>query len=106
MENPTKYHVLESQRRQVAEYLSEGSAPETASPSVIERRSSLAVSPGETKPCAAGSSASAGRRVSGPFSPNYSSAATSPSEYTPSEVKLLLSSLVRGQFQKENMRSA
>merc|ERR1719228_3169007 len=26
------------------------------------------------------------RRVSGPFSPNYSSAATSPSEYAPSEV--------------------
>lgn len=86
LENPTKYHVLESQRRQVAEYLSEGSAPETASPSVIERRSSLAVSPCEVKPSAAGSSASAGRRVSGPFSPNYSSAATSPSEYTPSEV--------------------
>jgi len=86
LENPTKYHVLESQRRQVAEYLSEGSAPETASPSVIERRSSLAVSPGDTKPCATGSSASTGRRVSGPFSPNYSSAATSPSEYTPSEV--------------------
>ena len=101
MENPTKYHVLESQRRQVAEYLSEGSAPETASPSVIERRSSLAVSPGETKPSAAGSSASAGRRVSGPFSPNYSSAATSPSEYTPSEVKLLTSSWSEVNFEKK-----
>eukprot|EP00092_Neocalanus_flemingeri_P012671 GFUD01013655.1.p1 GENE.GFUD01013655.1~~GFUD01013655.1.p1 ORF type:complete len:568 (+),score=148.95 GFUD01013655.1:68-1771(+) len=86
LENPTKYHVLESQRRQVAEYLSEGSAPETASPCLTEGRSSLAVSPGETKASAASSSAPPTRRVSGPFSPNYSSAATSPSEYTPSEV--------------------
>merc|ERR1711915_1090648 len=51
-----------------------------------ERRSSLAVSPGDSKQSVAGSVASAGRRVSGPFSPNYNSAATSPSEYAPSEV--------------------
>jgi len=70
----------------VQEYLSEGSAPESASPCQPERRSSLAVSPGDTKASAASSSAPLGRRVSGPFSPNYSSAATSPSEYTPSEV--------------------
>jgi len=85
LENPTKYHVLESQRRQVAEYLSEGSAPapEAGSPGLVERRSSLAVSPAEMKGSSTGTSQ---RRVSGPFSPNYSSAATSPSEYAPSEV--------------------
>ena len=77
--------MLESQRRQVAEYLSEGSEePEPSSSSTvpIERRISLAVSAGETQ-----SGPSPQRRVSGPFSPNYSSAATSPSEYTPSEVE-------------------
>ena len=88
LENPTKYHVLESQRRQVAEYLSEGSAPsEKFSPNVAERRSSLAVSPKEFKQNIAGSSTSNGRRVSGPFSPSYSSTATSPSEYAASEVR-------------------
>jgi len=91
LENPTKYHVLESQRRQVAEYLSEGSAPEASrSPSLVERRSSLAVSPGDVKGVGAGGAGGGAgtshRRVSGPFSPNYSSAATSPSEYAPSEV--------------------
>jgi len=86
LENPTVYHVLESQRRQVAEFLSEGSAAEVTSSNVVERRSSLAVSPGDSKQSVAGSVASAGRRVSGPFSPNYNSAATSPSEYAPSEV--------------------
>merc|ERR1719320_1414934 len=91
LENPTKYHVLESQRRQVAEYLSEGSAPETStsrSPSLVEQRTSPAVSPGDVKGgVARGAGAGTGqRRVSGPFSPNYSSAATSPSEYAPSEV--------------------
>jgi len=91
LENPTKYHVLESQRRQVAEYLSEGSAPETStsrSPSLVEHRTSPAVSPGDVKGgVARGAGAGTGqRRVSGPFSPNYSSAATSPSEYAPSEV--------------------
>ena len=30
------------------------------------------------------------RRVSGPFSPGLSSAATSPSEYTPSEVRIYI----------------
>ena len=88
LENPTVYHVLESQRRQVAEFLSEGSAAEVTSSNVVERRSSLAVSPGDSKQSLAGSVASAGRRVSGPFSPNYNSAATSPSEYAPSEVNL------------------
>ena len=92
LENPTKYHVLESQRRQVAEYLSEGSAPETStsrSPSLVEHRTSPAVSPGDVKGgVARGAGAGTGqRRVSGPFSPNYSSAATSPSEYAPSEVR-------------------
>ena len=92
LENPTKYHVLESQRRQVAEYLSEGSAPETStsrSPSLVEQRTSPAVSPGDVKGgVARGAGAGTGqRRVSGPFSPNYSSAATSPSEYAPSEVR-------------------
>jgi len=86
LENPTKYHVLESQRRQVADYLSEGSAPENDSPCLTERRQSVPLSPGEAKPSAASSLATSGRRVSGPLSPNYSSAATSPSEYTPSEV--------------------
>jgi len=85
LENPTKLHMLESQRKQVAEYLSEGSEGlEPSSSSGIERRASLAVFPEETKPGAAGRPTQ--RRASGPFSPNYSSAATSPSEYTPSEV--------------------
>ena len=81
--------MLESQRRQVADYLSEGSAPENDSPCLTERRQSVPLSPGEAKPSAASSLATSGRRVSGPLSPNYSSAATSPSEYTPSEVRSL-----------------
>merc|ERR1712106_838753 len=60
---------------------SEGPEPSSSSTVPIERRSSLAVSAGETQ-----SGPSPQRRVSGPISPNYSSAATSPSEYTPSEV--------------------
>merc|ERR1712106_1181839 len=60
---------------------SEGPEPSSSSTVPIERRSSLAVSAGETQ-----FGPSPRRRVSGPFSPNYSSAATSPSEYTPSEV--------------------
>eukprot|EP00092_Neocalanus_flemingeri_P046856 GFUD01052882.1.p1 GENE.GFUD01052882.1~~GFUD01052882.1.p1 ORF type:complete len:583 (+),score=160.60 GFUD01052882.1:371-2119(+) len=95
LENPTKYHVLESQRRQVAEYLSDGSALdtldtldtlETVSPCLTDAGSTLGISPGQNKPSSTRSLAPAGRRVSGPLSPVYSSAATSPSEYTPSEV--------------------
>jgi len=71
LENPTKYHVLESQRRQVAEYLSD-SPPGPPGP-----LQSLQ-SPGPFPPVAGSA-----RRVSVPFSP--CSAATSPSEYTPSE---------------------
>lgn len=88
LENPTKYHVLESQKRQVAEYLSESSPAGSA-----EASSNLPSKP--AAPAGSGSSgagpsscnnvASSGRRVSGPFSPSFSSAATSPSEYTPSE---------------------
>jgi len=92
LENPTKYHMLESQRRQVQEYLFEGSAPpgaclplpqvseipEAASAPVLPciRRRSGPLSPVQR------------RRVSGPLSPVsvFSSAATSPSEYAPSEV--------------------
>ena len=47
LENPTKLHVLESQRRQLVEYLSEG--PEPSLTNVIGQRSSFAVSAGETK---------------------------------------------------------
>ena len=36
------------------------------------------------------------RRVSGPFSPGLSSAATSPSEYTPSEVSKAVSKARQG----------
>eukprot|EP00092_Neocalanus_flemingeri_P065909 GFUD01080223.1.p1 GENE.GFUD01080223.1~~GFUD01080223.1.p1 ORF type:complete len:579 (-),score=160.71 GFUD01080223.1:70-1806(-) len=92
LENPTKYHVLESQRRQVAEYLSDGSALDTldtldtVSPCLTDAGSTLGISPGQNKPSSTRSLAPAGRRVSGPLSPVYSSAATSPSEYTPSEV--------------------
>eukprot|EP00092_Neocalanus_flemingeri_P060121 GFUD01072021.1.p1 GENE.GFUD01072021.1~~GFUD01072021.1.p1 ORF type:complete len:585 (+),score=163.35 GFUD01072021.1:30-1757(+) len=89
LENPTKYHVLESQRRQVAEYLSDGSALDTLdtiSPCLTDNGSTLGISPGQNKPSSTRSLAPAGRRVSGPLSPVYSSAATSPSEYTPSEV--------------------
>ena len=82
LENPTKYHVLESQKRQVAEYLSE-SGPETSA--VISTAAAAATTAG-------GATTTAGsRRTSGPFSPSYSSAATSPSEYTPSEVSRPLS---------------
>merc|ERR1719427_966698 len=75
LENPTAYHMLESQKRQVAEYLSEGSAPDG---SCREAGSSGAVAPPPAPPS---------RRVSQPFSPpSVSSAATSPSEYANSEV--------------------
>eukprot|EP00092_Neocalanus_flemingeri_P028014 GFUD01030417.1.p1 GENE.GFUD01030417.1~~GFUD01030417.1.p1 ORF type:complete len:584 (+),score=158.72 GFUD01030417.1:290-2041(+) len=92
LENPTKYHVLESQRRQVAEYLSDGSALDTLDTldtCLTDAGSTLGISPGQNKPSSTRSLAPAGRRVSvvsGPLSPVYSSAATSPSEYTPSEV--------------------
>lgn len=90
LENPTKYHVLESQRRQVAEYLSDGASASTSA------SATPGATPGESVgPAAAAASSSGpapgpgprGRRVSGagPFSPGLSSAATSPSEYTPSE---------------------
>jgi len=81
LENPTKYHVLESQKRQVAEYLSESSpgaeSSEQATPLTPAKQG---VTQGVIQGAPCGS-----RRVSGPFSPSISSAATSPSEYTPSE---------------------
>ena len=84
LENPTKYHVLESQKRQVAEYLSESSpgaeSSEQATPLTPAKQG---VTQGVIQGAPCGS-----RRVSGPFSPSISSAATSPSEYTPSEVSL------------------
>jgi len=86
LENPTVYHVLESQRRQVAEFLSEGSAPEEVVSTVVEERSSLAASPGDSKQRCASSVSSAEKRINEPFSPHHNSAATSPSEYTPSEI--------------------
>ena len=70
LENPTKYHVLESQKRQVAEYLS-----------VSDSGAAGGGGGGGPQDNSGGA-----RRVSGPFSPGLSSAATSPSEYTPSEV--------------------
>ena len=73
MENPTKYHVLESQKRQVAEYLSVSDSGAAGSGGVGGGGGPQDNSGGA-------------RRVSGPFSPGLSSAATSPSEYTPSEV--------------------
>merc|ERR1712038_920111 len=70
LENPTKYHVLESQKRQVAEFLSVSDSGAGA---------------GGGGGGGAQESSGGARRVSGPFSPGLSSAATSPSEYTPSE---------------------
>ena len=89
LENPTKYHVLESQKRQVAEYLSESSptgSTEASSnpPSKPAAQAGSGSSGVGTSSCT--NVATSGRRVSGPFSPSFSSAATSPSEYTPSEV--------------------
>merc|ERR1719167_184757 len=69
LENPTVYHVLESQRRQVAEFLSEGSALEEVSSTLVERRNSLAVSSGDSKHRCAGSVNSAEKRINEPFSP-------------------------------------
>merc|ERR1712227_996867 len=88
LENPTKYHVLESQKRQVAEYLSESSptgSTEASSnpPSKPSAQAGSGSSGVGTSSC--NNVATSGRRVSGPFSPSFSSAATSPSEYTPSE---------------------
>jgi len=81
LENPTKYHVLESQKRQVAEYLSESSpgaeSSEQATP-LTPAKQGVIQGVIQGAPCGS-------RRVSGPFSPSISSAATSPSEYTPSE---------------------
>ena len=74
LENPTKYHVLESQKRQVAEYLSVSDTPTGGGGGGGGGGGVLQ------------DNAGGGRRVSGPFSPGLSSAATSPSEYTPSEV--------------------
>ena len=86
LENPTKYHVLESQKRQVAEYLSESSpgaeSSEQATP-LTPAKQGVIQGVIQGAPCGS-------RRVSGPFSPSISSAATSPSEYTPSEVNLQL----------------
>ena len=73
LENPTKYHVLESQKRQVAEYLSVSD-------------SGAAGGGGGGGVGGPQDNSGGARRVSGPFSPGLSSAATSPSEYTPSEV--------------------
>jgi len=83
LENPTKYHVLESQKRQVAEYLSE------SSPGAEDCSGEQATATSTTAPARQGviQGATCGsRRVSGPFSPSISSAATSPSEYAPSEI--------------------
>ena len=76
LENPTKYHVLESQKRQVAEYLS------------VSDSGAAGSGGGGGGGGGGGPQDNSGgaRRVSGPFSPGLSSAATSPSEYTPSEV--------------------
>jgi len=82
LENPTKYHMLESQRKQVADFLSEG---ESSLPQ--PERAGLAVSPAPVS-ASAPPPATTGRRVSGTLSPGtsrYSSAATSPSEYAASE---------------------
>merc|ERR1719275_529695 len=82
LENPTKYHMLESQRKQVADFLSEG---ESSLPQ--PERAGLAVSPAPVSASAPPPATSA-RRVSGTLSPGtsrYSSAATSPSEYAASE---------------------
>merc|ERR1719422_1384198 len=88
LENPTKYHVLESQKRQVAEYLSE-SSPKGSTEASSNPPSKPAAQAGSGSSGVGTSSctnvATSGRRVSGPFSPSFSSAATSPSEYTPSE---------------------
>ena len=69
----------------MAEYLSEsGPSPGKADMIVVT-----------TAACTAGGGAAGtagSRRTSGPFSPSYSSAATSPSEYTPSEVSRALRS--------------
>jgi len=135
LENPTKYHVLESQRRQVAEYLSAPTTPATLSPHPLfttspnphalscppTRRSSVAggpltptgasrrpsggpyspggrpgsrrasggggpYSPGGGRPWSRRASGGGGPPPAAPFSPSCSSATTSPSEYTPSEV--------------------
>ena len=74
LENPTKYHVLESQKRQVAEYLS------------VSDSGAAGGSGGGGGGGGPQDNSGGARRVSGPFSPVLSSAATSPSEYTPSEV--------------------
>jgi len=82
LENPTKYHMLESQRKQVADFLSEG---ESSLPP--PERTALTVSPGPVSASAPPPTTSR-RRVSGTLSPGtsrYSSAATSPSEYAASE---------------------
>jgi len=82
LENPTKYHMLESQRKQVADFLSEG---ESSLPQ--PERVGLAVSPAPVS-VSAPPPATSKRRVSGALSPGtsrYSSAATSPSEYAASE---------------------
>jgi len=91
LQNPTKYHVLESQRKQIEEYLNEGSATKTDSLCLSEGRGSLALSPGEANASHKESQVYTERRSSGALSPsigalspNYSAVA-SPSEYTPSE---------------------
>jgi len=83
LENPTKYHMLESQRKQVADFLSEG---ESSLPP--PERVGLAISPAPCVSASAPPPATSARRVSGTLSPGtsrYSSAATSPSEYAASE---------------------
>lgn len=106
LENPTKYHVLQSQRRQVVEYLQEGEVEQASSSGELHRRSHLPpgyskspgdlspgynkqgppVSPGDLSPgySRQGPPVSPARRTSGasggPFSPAVSSSATSPSE--------------------------
>ena len=94
LENPTKYHMIESQRKQVQDYMYEGSAPPNGCLALSEmaRNGEPASAPALT-----GANTDARRlsdtswdgrgRLGGPLSPgNFSSAATSPSEYAPSEV--------------------
>jgi len=107
LENPTKYHVLQSQRRQVVEYLQEGEVEQASSSGEVHRRiqrqgppvspgdlppgyhkQGPPVSPGDLPPGheyhKQGPPVSSSRRTSGasggPFSPTVSSSATSPSE--------------------------